>query len=158
MRFNPNTNTLVWISEGASGHAKYFCSCKILPSNQLIWKFVNEFDLPSNLRMQKEEQGPEIIVLEGLTFDKTTLYANIEEPLYEDDNPASITKGGLIRLYQFNAKSRKTLPNTPSRSHLHTIPAKGSLCCQWCLGNSILRQRPIASSRTLLPTGTQACT
>jgi hypothetical protein len=33
--------------------------------------------------------------------------------LYEDDNPASITKGGLIRLYEFDAKSRKTLPNTP---------------------------------------------
>jgi hypothetical protein len=28
--------------------------------------------------------------------------------LYEDDNPASITKGGLIRLYEFDAKSRNT--------------------------------------------------
>jgi hypothetical protein len=39
-------------------------------------------------------------VLEGITFNKNyrTLYTSIEEP-YEDDSKASLTKGGLIRLY-----------------------------------------------------------
>jgi hypothetical protein len=31
-----------------------------------------------------------------------TLYTSIEEPLYEDDSKASLTKGGLIRLYSFD--------------------------------------------------------
>jgi hypothetical protein len=67
-----------------------------------------------------------------------TLYAN-EEPLYEDDNPASITKGGLIRLYEFDANPEKTLPNTPIFWILYCMnPSQRSLCGQWCIGNSIL--------------------
>jgi hypothetical protein len=112
LRFNPKTNTLAWISEGARVVTPNITVLQdpAIQSTDLNGNFVNQFHLPGNLRMQKEEQGPRNnSVLEGLTFDKNykTLYTTTEEPLYEDDNPANLTKGGLIRLYEFNAKSRK---------------------------------------------------
>lgn len=112
LRFNPKTNSVVWSSEGARVIAKDF-SVLQNPSVQtatLTGTFVNSFNLPANLNMQKEEKGPRSNgVLEGITFNKnyTTLYTNIEEPLYEDDSKASLTKGGLIRLYAFDVKTRK---------------------------------------------------
>ena len=112
MRFNPKTNTLIWSSEGARVIMPDFSVLQnpTIQSTDLKGNFVNEYHLPTNLMMQKGEKGPRSNgVLEGLTFDNKykTLYANIEEPLYEDDTEASTTKGGLIRLYQFDAKSRK---------------------------------------------------
>ena len=110
LRYNPKTNTLVWASEGARVVMPDFSVLQnpAIQATDLNGNFVNEFHLPSNLKMQKEERGPRSNgVLEGLTFDKEykTLYANIEEPLYEDDSEASVSKGGLIRLYQFDVKS-----------------------------------------------------
>ena len=112
LRYNPKTNTVVWSSEGARVIAKDFSVLQnpAIQTAAVNGNFVNEFDLPANLNMQKEEKGPRSNgVLEGLTFNKnyTALYTNIEEPLYEDDSKASLTKGGLIRLYAFDVKSRK---------------------------------------------------
>jgi hypothetical protein len=120
MRYNPKTNTLVWSSEGARVVTADFSVLQnpAIQSTDLNGNFVNEFKLPSNLMMQKEEQGPRSNgVLEGLTFDKKykMLYANIEEPLYEDDSEATTTKGGMIRLFEFDAKSRK---NTAQYTYL----------------------------------------
>ncbi|SDZ96483.1 Uncharacterized conserved protein [Flavobacterium gillisiae] len=114
LRYNPKTNTVVWSSEGARVIAKDFSVLQnpAIQTAAVNGNFVNEFDLPANLNMQKEEKGPRSNgVLEGLTFNKnyTTLYTNIEEPLYEDDSKASLTKGGLIRLYAFDVKSRKNM-------------------------------------------------
>lgn len=112
LRYNPKTNTVVWCSEGARVIAKDFSILQnpTIQTANIDGKFLNAFDLPANLNMQKEEKGPRNNgVLEGITFNKnyTTLYTNIEEPLYEDDTAASLTKGGLIRLYAFDVKSRK---------------------------------------------------
>ncbi len=114
MRFNPKTNTLVWASEGARVVKEDFSVLQnpAITSTALNGNFVNEFHLPGNLTMQKKELGPRSNgVLEGLTFDKKykTIYANIEDPLYEDDTEATTTKGGFIRLYKFNVKSRKNI-------------------------------------------------
>jgi len=112
MRYNPKTNSVVWSSEGARVIAKDFLLLQnpSIQTADLNGNFVNEYRLPSILTMQKEEQGPRSNgVLEGLTFDKKykTLYANIEEPLYEDDSAAKTTKGGMIRLFKFDVRSRK---------------------------------------------------
>jgi hypothetical protein len=42
-------------------------------------------------------------------FDKTTqrYTQHIEEPLYEDDAEATTTKGGMIRLFEFDVKLKK---------------------------------------------------
>ncbi len=77
--------------------------------------------------MQKEEKGPRSNgVLEGITFnqDFSKLYTNVEEPLYEDDEEATTTKGGMIRLFEFDTKiAEKTPRNTATFSILlHTNP------------------------------------
>jgi hypothetical protein len=165
MRFNTKTNSLVWISEGARVVTPNISVLQdpAIQSTDLHGNFVNEFALPSNLRIQKEEQGPRNnSVLEGLTFDKNykTLYANIEEPLYEDDNPASITKGGLIRLYQFNAKSRK---NTAQYAYLldpiaHDPSPKEAFAVNGVSAIQYYGKDQLLVVERSYSTGTQACT
>jgi len=120
MRYNPKTKSVVWSSEGARVIAKDFSVLQnpTVQTADLNGNFVNEYHLPVNLNMQKEEKGPRSNgVLEGIAFDKnyTTLYTNVEEPLYEDDEQASTTKGGMIRLFAFDVKSRK---NTAQYAYL----------------------------------------
>lgn len=114
IQFNPKTNTLVWSSEGA----RVITADKVILQNpslkfmDLKGDFLGNVTLPDNLKMQKLEKGPRNNgTLEGITFDKKyeNIYANIEEPLFEDGNQANSSKGGLIRLYQFNAKSKKNI-------------------------------------------------
>lgn len=112
MRYNPKTNSVVWSSEGARVIAKDFAVLQnpSLQTADLNGNFVNDFSLPANLNMQKEEKGPRSNgVLEGITFNKdySKVYTNVEEPLYEDDTEATTTKGGMIRLFEFDTKSRK---------------------------------------------------
>lgn len=112
MRYNPKTKNIVWSSEGARVINKDFSVLQnpAVQTADLNGNFLNEYHLPDNLNMQKEEKGPRSNgVLEGITFNNnyTKLYTNIEEPLYEDDTEASLTKGGMIRLFEFDTKSRK---------------------------------------------------
>ncbi|MBE0391492.1 esterase-like activity of phytase family protein [Flavobacterium sp. PL002] len=112
MRYNPKTKSVVWSSEGARVIAKDFAVIQnpSLQYAKLNGDYSNAFELPSNLNMQKEEKGPRSNgVLEGITFNKdySVVYTNVEEPLYEDDTEATTTKGGLIRIFKFDAKSRK---------------------------------------------------
>ncbi|MFV8344915.1 esterase-like activity of phytase family protein [Flavobacterium sp. ZB4P13] len=112
IRFNPKMNTLVWSSEGA----RVITADKEVLQNPSInfmdlkGDFLGNVTLPENLKMQKEDKGPRNNgTLEGITFDKKykNIYTNIEEPLFEDGNQANTSKGGLIRLYQFDAKTKK---------------------------------------------------
>lgn len=120
MRYNPKTKSIAWSSEGARVIAKDFAVIQN-PSLQfaaLNGDYGSAFELPSNLNMQKIEKGPRSNgVLEGLTFNKdySALYTNVEEPLYEDDTQATTTKGGLIRIFKFDTKSRK---NTAQYAYL----------------------------------------
>jgi hypothetical protein len=112
IRFNPKTNTLVWSSEGARviTAEKEVLQNPSLNFMDLKGDFLGNITLPENLKMQKLEKGPRNNgTLEGITFDKKfkNIYANIEEPLFEDGDQANTSKGGLIRLYQFDAKTKK---------------------------------------------------
>jgi hypothetical protein len=112
IRFNPKTNTLVWSSEGARVLTadKEVLQNPSLNFMDLKGDFLGNITLPENLKMQKLEKGPRNNgTLEGITFDKDykNIYTNIEEPLFEDGDQANTSKGGLIRLYQFNAKTKK---------------------------------------------------
>lgn len=111
LRYNPKKKNLVWCSEGARVISDKITVLQnpAIQTASIKGDFVNNYNLPSNLIMQKEEKGPRSNgVLEGITFDKKyrTLYTNIETPLFEDDNEASTTKGGLVRLYQYDVKSK----------------------------------------------------
>ncbi|MFV8342293.1 esterase-like activity of phytase family protein [Flavobacterium sp. XS2P39] len=112
IRFNPKTNTLVWSSEGARlvTADKLILQNPTINSMDLKGNFIDKAKLPENLQMQKQEKGPRNNgTLEGITFDTKykNIYANIEEPLFEDGSAANTTKGAFIRLYQFNAKTKK---------------------------------------------------
>lgn len=112
MRYNAKTKSVVWSSEGARVVAKDFAVIQnpSLQTASRTGKFVNEFHLPTNLNMQKEEKGPRSNgVLEGITYnsDFSKVYTNVEEPLYEDDNQATTTKGGMVRIFEFDSKTRK---------------------------------------------------
>ncbi|WP_416855273.1 esterase-like activity of phytase family protein [Flavobacterium sp. XS2P12] len=112
IRFNPKTNTLVWSSEGARVLTadKEVLQNPSLNFMDLKGDFLGNITLPENLKMQKLEKGPRNNgTLEGITFDKKykNIYTNIEEPLFEDGDQANTSKGGLIRLYQFDAKTKK---------------------------------------------------
>jgi hypothetical protein len=165
LRFNPKTNTLVWISEGARVVTPTISILQnpAIQSTDLNGNFVNEFKLPGNLKIQKEEQGPRNnSVLEGLTFDKAykTLYVNIEEPLYEDDKPASLTKGGLIRIYQFDTKSRK---NTAQYAYLidpiaHEPNPKEAFAVNGVSAIQYYGKDQLLVVERSYSTGTQACT
>jgi hypothetical protein len=151
-RFNTKTNSLVWISEGA--RVVTYCFCLQNPCHQTA-------DLSGTLWMnsicqatyKKEEQGPRNnSVLEGwhLTKLQNTLCEYRRAACTKDDNPASITKGGLIRLYQFDAKSRKNTAQYASLDPIaHRTQAKEPLRSMVYQQFNITA-RPIASGRTLL--------
>lgn len=112
IRFNPKNNSLVWSSEGA----RVVTTDKLILQNPSInfmdlkGNFKFKANLPANLEIQKEEKGPRNNgTLEGITFDfkYKNIYANIEEPLYEDDSSATTSKGAFIRLYLFNVKTKR---------------------------------------------------
>jgi hypothetical protein len=112
IRYNPKNNSLVWSSEGA----RIVTSEKLVLQNPTVnfmdlnGNLFSKITLPANLEMQKEEKGPRNNgTLEGLTFDFNykKIYTNLEEPLFEDGDRASIDKGAFIRLYQFDAKTKK---------------------------------------------------
>ena len=112
IRFNPKTNTLIWSSEGARVITleKQILQNPSLNSMDLEGNFLNTFTLPENLKMQQEEKGPRNNgTLEGIAFDSKfkTIYSHTEEPLFEDGDQATTSKGGLIRLYQFDVKTKK---------------------------------------------------
>lgn len=111
IRFNPKTNTLIWSSEGA----RVITADKVVLQNpslnfmDLKGDFLGNVTLPENLKMKKLEKGPRNNgTLEGITFDfkYKNIYTNIEEPLFEDGDQANTSKGGLIRFYQFDAKTK----------------------------------------------------
>ena len=165
IRFNPKMNTLVWSSEGA----RVITADKEVLQNPSInfmdlkGDFLGNVTLPENLKMQKLEKGPRNNgTLEGITFDKNykNIYTNIEEPLFEDGNQANTSKGGLIRLYQFDAKTKK---NTAQYGYkLESIASepdpKGSFAVNGVSAIQYYGKNQLLVVERSYSSGTQACT
>jgi hypothetical protein len=165
MRYNPKTNTLVWSSEGARviTTEKEVLQNPSLNFIDIKGDFLGNVTLPENLKMQKLEKGPRNNgTLEGITFDfkYKNIYTNIEEPLFEDGNQANTSKGGLIRLYQFDAKTKKNTaqygyqlePIAREPNPKGTFAVNGISAIQYYGKNQLLVVERSYS------TGTQACT
>jgi hypothetical protein len=165
IRFNPKTNTLVWSSEGARVVTadKEVLQNPSLNFMDLKGNFLGNVALPENLKMQKLEKGPRNNgTLEGITFDKNykNIYTNIEEPLFEDGDQANTSKGGLIRLYQFNAKTKK---NTAQFGYqLEPIARepnpKGAFAVNGISAIQYYGKNQLLVVERSYSTGTQACT
>jgi hypothetical protein len=165
IRFNPIKNTLVWSNEGARVITadKEILQNPSLNFMDLKGNFLYNVTLPENLKMQKLEKGPRNNgTLEGITFDKKykNIYTNIEEPLFQDGNQASTSKGGLIRLYQFNVKTKK---NTAQFGYqlepiaLEPNP-KGSFAVNGVTAIQYYGKNQLLVVERSYSTGTQACT
>jgi hypothetical protein len=165
MRYNPKTKSVVWSSEGARVIAKDFEVIQN-PSLQLatlIGDYSSAFELPINLSIQRAEKGPRNNgVLEGITYNKefNILYTNVEEPLYEDDTQATTSKGGLIRIYQFDAS---TLKNTAQYAYLldpiaHEPNPKTAFAVNGVSAIQFYKDDQLLLVERSYSTGKQACT
>jgi hypothetical protein len=165
IRFNSKTNTLVWSSEGARvlTAEKEVLQDPSLNFMDLKGDFLGKIILPENLKMQKLEKGPRNNgTLEGITFDKKYkhIYTNIEEPLFEDGDQANTSKGGLIRFYQFDAKTKK---NTAQYGYqlepiAHEPDPKGSFAVNGVSAIQYYGKNQLLVVERSYSTGTQACT
>lgn len=115
IRYNPVLKQLVWSSEGER-IVKEKDTVLENPSIIAIGKkgnFLNQFELPPNLIMHASENGPrQNGVLEGMSFadNYTSLFVNVEEPLYEDGPRADITdNNAFIRILKFDVASKKNI-------------------------------------------------
>jgi hypothetical protein len=72
-------------------------------------KFSKHFH-PRKFKMQEVEKGPRNNgTLEGMHLIRNSNdILDTEEPLFEDGDQATTSKGGLIRLYQFDVKTKRT--------------------------------------------------
>ncbi|RYE21877.1 MAG: esterase-like activity of phytase family protein [Sphingobacteriaceae bacterium] len=130
VRFNPKTNELVWSSEGER-IVKQGDTVLIDPSINTVFtdgKYRSTLLLPEILKMHATENGPrQNGVLEGLTFadDYKTLYANLEEPRYEDGPRADLTdENALIRIFKFDWQTKQNTAQYAYKLEPVAYPAK----------------------------------
>ena len=165
IRFNPKTNTLIWSSEGArvvTGD-KQVLQNPSLNLMDLKGNFLKAFIIPENLKMQELEKGPRNNgTLEGIAFDSKfkNIYSHTEEPLFEDGDQANTSKGGLIRLYRFDVKTKK---NTAQFGYkLETIALepnpKGSFAVNGVSAIQYYGKNQLLVVERSYSTGTRACT
>ncbi|HQQ96471.1 MAG TPA: esterase-like activity of phytase family protein [Cyclobacteriaceae bacterium] len=113
IRYNPVRHQLIWSSEGerVTTAEKTVLTNPSLNLIDLSGRLVKSLLLPAQLTMSKNEQGPrQNGTLEGLTFadNYKTLYASMEEPLYEDGPRAGLTDNNpWIRIYRFDVHREK---------------------------------------------------
>ena len=90
-------------------------------------RYVNNYTLPSNAAMHSVETGPrQNGTFEGLTFsdDFSSLYVNVEEPLFEDGPRATNTETkSIIRIYRFDVSSQKNTAQFAYRLEAVAYPA-----------------------------------
>jgi hypothetical protein len=114
IRYNAEKKYLVWSSEGE----------RIIKANDTLLtdpsviiikpdgKYIDSFTLPERMKMNATEKGPRRNgVFEGMSFadNYTTLYLNVEEPLYEDGPRADVVdNNAFIRIIKFDAKHKKS--------------------------------------------------
>lgn len=113
IRYNPIRKQLVWSSEGERivQTKDTILGDPSITGIALQGKYLHSYTLPPKFQMQSNEKGPrQNGVLEGLTFANQykTLYASMEEPLYEDGPRAdTVDKNAFIRILQYDVVTRK---------------------------------------------------
>jgi hypothetical protein len=115
IRYHPLSKTIAWNSEGE----RFIMGDSIVlqdPAIRIINKEgqqLDSFPLPVQVHMYKEEKGLRRNgTLEGLSFGDgyKTLYASIEEPLYEDGHRAGRGDStAVIRIIKYDVESKKPI-------------------------------------------------
>jgi len=115
IRYNRKTGQITWSSEGEriiTEKENIITSPSILFA-RINGDFISTLPLPSNLVPRPTESGPRRNgTLEGISYtnDFKTLFAALEEPLYEDGPRAdNVKSSSWSRIYQLDLKSNKTV-------------------------------------------------
>jgi len=115
VRYNPKSKKLIWSNEGERLF-KNGDSLIIQPALTFIsleGKFIDTIPLPKGFHFTKGENGPRKNALfEGLAYadDYKTLYASLEEPLYQDGRPAAFGYDkAMTRILKFDVASKKNI-------------------------------------------------
>lgn len=137
VRYNPIRNELIWSNEGErlfrSGD-----STIIQPAITILsadGKFLDTIPLPKGFHFTKGENGPRKNALfEGVTFadNYKTLYASLEEPLYQDGRAAAFEfDGAITRILKFDTKNKR---NTAQYAYnLGELPVEPTTQSDWNL-------------------------
>ncbi|MDQ0641539.1 hypothetical protein QF042_005104 [Pedobacter sp. W3I1] len=115
VRYNPLTKQLIWSSEGERLF-KDGDTTIVQPNLTFIstdGKFLDTIPLPKGFYFTKTENGPrKNALLEGLTYadQYKTLYASLEEPLYQDGPQAAFEYDkALTRILKFDVATKKNI-------------------------------------------------
>ncbi|WP_090502523.1 esterase-like activity of phytase family protein [Pedobacter terrae] len=135
VRYNPITNQLIWSSEGERLF-KNGDTTIVQPSLTFIsttGKFLDTIPLPKGFHFTKTENGPRKNALfEGLTYadNYKTLYAGLEEPLYQDGPQAAFEYDkALTRILKFDVATKKNVAQYAY--HLGALPVKPTVDNDW---------------------------
>ena len=114
IRYNAITNQLFWSSEGERivTPKDTVLENPAITITNINGKAIDTFPLPAQLYMQSTKEGPrQNGVLEGLAFtpDFKTLYASVEEPLYQDGERAGLDSNlhTYCRFIKYDVASKK---------------------------------------------------
>ena len=113
LRRDPLTGNFIWSSEGERivRPGRTVLEDPAVTEITSSGKYLDTFELPSQLQMHVEESGPrQNSVFEGLTFDDQdkNLFVSVEEPLYNDGPRAGLGDStGLNRILKFDMATRK---------------------------------------------------
>ncbi|MFD2583053.1 esterase-like activity of phytase family protein [Pedobacter vanadiisoli] len=135
VRYNPVTKQLIWSSEGERLF-KNGDTTIVQPSLTFIstgGKFLDTIPLPAGFHFTKTESGARKNALfEGLTYADhyKTLYASLEEPLYQDGPQSSFGYDkALTRILKFDVATKK---NTAQYAYnLDALPVKPTVDNDW---------------------------
>lgn len=135
VRYNPLTKQLLWSSEGERLF-KNGDTTLVQPALTLISEkgaYLDTIPLPAAFHFTRQEKGVrKNAFFEGLTYadDYKTLYASLEEPLYEDGKQAAFGYDkALTRILQFDVKTKK---NTAQYAYnLGELPVQPTVDMDW---------------------------
>lgn len=134
-RYNPKTKQIIWSSEGERLF-KNGDSIIVQPTLTFITPkgdFIDTIPLPKGFYFTKRESGARKNALfEGLSFadNYKTLYASLEEPLYQDSKQAAFQFGGaLTRILKFDVAGNKNIAQYAYK--LGELPVKPTVDNDW---------------------------
>ncbi|QNR84723.1 esterase-like activity of phytase family protein [Pedobacter riviphilus] len=135
VRYNPLTKQLLWSSEGERLFRKGDTTI-VQPGLTFIsteGKFLDTIPMPKGFYFTKTESGPRKNALfEGLTYadQYKTLYASLEEPLYQDGPQAAFEYDkALTRILKFDIVTKKNIAQYAY--NLDAMPVKPTVENDW---------------------------
>ncbi|WP_316808472.1 esterase-like activity of phytase family protein [Pedobacter agri] len=137
VRYNPTKKTFVWSNEGERLFRKTDTTI-VQPALTFIsttGKYLDTVPLPAGFHITKQNYGVrKNAFFEGLSFadQYKTLYASLEEPLYQDGEQSHFEfDGALTRILKFDVAKRKNVAQYAY--NLDALPIKPTVESDWNL-------------------------